>query len=179
MKYFKCKKDYVLVFGEGKLEVTGYTDADFQSDLNNRASTSRYVFILNGKAVSWCNTKQQCIGDSTCETEYATASEASKEVIWIRDFILEPGSLPALEAPIPLYYNNMGTILHSEETKRHNMLKHAKRKYYTIRDFSTQKRIVARNNRMSENVADPFTKPLNKMLFSLHISGMGLKYIPM
>ena len=42
----------------------GYTDSDFMSDLDDRKSTSGYVFICNGGAVSWKNFKQPIIVDS-------------------------------------------------------------------------------------------------------------------
>ena len=39
----------------------GYTDLDFQSDLDFRKSTSRCVFTLGGGAISWRSTKRSCI----------------------------------------------------------------------------------------------------------------------
>ena len=70
-----------LVFGgsEVYLAVRGYTDASFQTDLDDSHSQSGYVFTLNGGAVSWKSSKQDTVADSTTEAEYIAASEAAKE----------------------------------------------------------------------------------------------------
>ncbi|KAM1264590.1 hypothetical protein ACFX13_035312 [Malus domestica] len=53
LKYLRRTKDMFLVYGRGtELRVEAYTDADFQSDVNDRSSNSGYVFTLNGVAVS-------------------------------------------------------------------------------------------------------------------------------
>ena len=41
----------MLVYSNGSLETIGYTDSDFQGDIDSRKSTSRYVFTLNGGAI--------------------------------------------------------------------------------------------------------------------------------
>ena len=56
----------------------GYTDFDFQSDIESKKSTSGYVFTLGGGAISWRSVKQSSIADSIMETEYIAASEAAK-----------------------------------------------------------------------------------------------------
>ena len=56
----------------------GYTNSDFQSDLDFRKSISGYVFTLGGGDISWRSIKQSCIADSTMEAEYVAACEAAK-----------------------------------------------------------------------------------------------------
>ncbi|CAL2245388.1 unnamed protein product [Prunus armeniaca] len=53
LKYLRRTKDMFLVYGGNpELLVEGYTDSDFEYDVDDRKSTSRYVFILNGRAIS-------------------------------------------------------------------------------------------------------------------------------
>ena len=59
--------------------VTGYTDATFQTCIDDFRSQSGYVFCLNGGAVIWKSSKQLTVADSTTEAEYIAASEAAKE----------------------------------------------------------------------------------------------------
>ena len=42
-----------LYFGLDELEIKGFTDADFAGDTDDRKSTSGYVFLFGGTAVSW------------------------------------------------------------------------------------------------------------------------------
>ena len=76
-----------MVYGEGDLEVSGYTDASFQTDKDDSKSQSGYIFKLNSGAVSWKSSKQETTADSTIKVEYITASDAAKEAVWIKKFI--------------------------------------------------------------------------------------------
>ena len=79
----------MLVFQDESLVPIGYTDSDFQSDRDSRKSTSGYVFTFGGRAISWRSVKQSSIADSTMEAEYIAASEAAKEVVWLKNFLLD------------------------------------------------------------------------------------------
>ncbi|RVW36173.1 hypothetical protein CK203_100389 [Vitis vinifera] len=48
----------------------GFSDANWILDLDEMKSTSGYVFILGGSAVSWKSAKQTCITWSTMEAEF-------------------------------------------------------------------------------------------------------------
>ena len=74
----------VLTYKEGELQLDGFTDSDFQSDIDDRKSISGFVFICNGRAVSWKSSKQSVTTDSTTEAEYLAALDATKEAVWIR-----------------------------------------------------------------------------------------------
>ena len=86
----------LLVFGGGsKLKVKGYTNSDFMTDVDDRKSTSRCIFLCNYDAVSWKNFKQSIIVDSTIEVEYIAISEAAKKVFWFKKFVAELGVMPS------------------------------------------------------------------------------------
>ena len=50
LKYLRRTRDYMLVYSSGSLETIGFTDSDFQGDIDSRKSTSGYVFTLYGGA---------------------------------------------------------------------------------------------------------------------------------
>ena len=103
LKYLRRTKDAFLVFGgEDELIVNGYTDASFQSDKDDSRSQSGFVFCLNDGAVSWKSFKPEAVSDSTIEAEYIAASEAVKEVVWIRKFVSELGVVPSTSSPVDL-----------------------------------------------------------------------------
>jgi hypothetical protein len=68
------------------------------------------VFCLNGGAVSWKSSKQDAVADSTMEVEYIVASEATKEVVCIRNFVSKLGVVPSMSSPTDLYCDNSGAI---------------------------------------------------------------------
>ena len=84
LKYLRRTKDAFLVYGgESELRLRGYSDASFQSDRDDTSSQTGWVFLLNGGAVSWKSVKQKTISDSTAESEYVAANDASKEASWM------------------------------------------------------------------------------------------------
>ena len=58
MRYLKRTKYYMLTYKRSdQLEITGYSDSDFARCLDSLRSTSGYIFMLAGGAVSWCCAK--------------------------------------------------------------------------------------------------------------------------
>ena len=47
----------MLVYSGSDLNLLGYTDSDFQSDIDSRKSTSGSVFTLGGGAIVWRSIK--------------------------------------------------------------------------------------------------------------------------
>ena len=85
MRYLKGTLNYGLLYKKNKLNTcVGYSDADWAGDVNDRKSTSGYIFQVGGTAVSWKSQKQSCTALSTAEAEYVALSQAAQEAIWLR-----------------------------------------------------------------------------------------------
>lgn len=65
----------------GKLNLVGWSDADWAADLDQRRSIAAYVFIVNGTAITWSCKLLPTICLSTAESEYGALSRTGKEVI--------------------------------------------------------------------------------------------------
>ena len=63
-------------------------DSDFAGDIDDRKSTSSYVFTLAGGAISWKSSKQTVTASSTIYAEFVACYEASGQVKWLKKFIL-------------------------------------------------------------------------------------------
>ena len=50
--------------------MVGFTDSDYAGDIEDRKSTSGYVFLMNSSVVSWCSKKQPIVTLSTIEAEF-------------------------------------------------------------------------------------------------------------
>ena len=81
----------MLVYRCKDLIPIGYTNSNFQSNLDFRKSTSGCVFTLGGGAKSWRSVKQSCIADSTMKAEYVAACEVAKEAVWLKKFLFNLG----------------------------------------------------------------------------------------
>ena len=64
--------------------VFGYGDSDWAGDHADRKSTSTYVFMMAGSAITWCSKKQTIVALSSCEAEYVAMCMTCKEAIWLK-----------------------------------------------------------------------------------------------
>ena len=160
LKYLRRTKDVFLVYGDGNLIMSGYTDASFQSDKDDSKSQSGYIFTLNGGAVSWKSSKQETTADSTTEAEYIAASEAAKEAVWIKKFITELGVVPSIIDPIQLYCDNNGAIAQAKEPRSHQRSIHVLRSYHLISEIIGRNDVKIEKVPTDQNIADPLTKPI-------------------
>jgi hypothetical protein len=69
------------------------------------------VFFLNRGAISWKNSKQDMVVDSTIEAVFIVALEAAKEVVWIIKFVFELGMVSSAPNSLDLCYDNNGAIV--------------------------------------------------------------------
>ena len=110
-------RDYMLVYYSKDLIPIGYTDSDFQSDLDFKKLTLGCVFTLGGGAISWRSVKQSCIADSTMEAEYVATCEATKEAICLKKFLYDIGVVRMEQIPITLFFDNSGTVVQSKDPR--------------------------------------------------------------
>ncbi|KAK9034021.1 hypothetical protein V6N11_050200 [Hibiscus sabdariffa] len=87
------------------------------------------VFLVYGGeeelgAVSWKSSKQDTIADSTTKTKYVSASEATKETIWIKEFISELRVIISIAD---------AAIAQAKEPRSHRRSKHTFKRFYLIR----------------------------------------------
>ena len=67
----------------------GFCDSDFSGDIDDRKSTTGYVFFLGDCAISWLSKKQTIVMLSTCESEYVAASSSTCHALWLRKLLKE------------------------------------------------------------------------------------------
>ena len=179
LKYLRRTKDVCLSYGglDSQLVVTGYTDASFQSDLDDFRSQSGYVFYLNGGVVSWRSSKQSTVADSTTEAEYIAASDAAKEAVWMKKFLSGLGVVPSITNPVDLYCDNNGAIAQAKEPRSHQRSKHILRRFHLIREIIDRGDVKICRVCTDDNVADPMTKPLPQSKHDRHTRSLGIGYV--
>ena len=103
------------------------------------------------------------------------AFEATKEVVWLRKFILDLHVMPSADWPITLYCDNSGIVAQSKELESHKRQKHILRKYHLIRDFIDRGNTMVTKIASEDNLAGPFTKSFPECVFEIHVNCMSLR----
>ena len=83
--------------------------------------------------MTWKSSKQETVADSMCESEYIAASEASKEAIWLKNFIGDLGVVLVIKEPMEIFCDNEGAVALTKEPRDHGRSQHIDRKYHFIR----------------------------------------------
>ena len=60
----------------------GYSESDWGRNIDDRRSTTGYLFLYAGAAITWNSKKQPTVALSTTQAEYMAVCQASKEAIW-------------------------------------------------------------------------------------------------
>ena len=93
MRYLNGTVSYgVRYTKESSKECVGYSDDDWSGDVDDRRSTSRYVFQISGGHISWRSKKQSSVALSTSEAEYMALAGTAQETLWLRQLTSELGS---------------------------------------------------------------------------------------
>ena len=80
--YIKGTLNYGLMYEKSKSFLfSGFVDADWAGDVNDRRSTTDFCFTAGSAAISWCSKKQSTITLSSCEVEYAAPIMATQECL--------------------------------------------------------------------------------------------------
>eukprot|EP00873_Tetraselmis_striata_P006318 jgi/Tetstr1/426582/TSEL_016860.t1 len=90
LRYLKGTKALGLTFSNGKADglLHGYCDADWAGDVVSRRSTTGFVFMLCGAAVSWKSQLQATVALSTAEAEYMAFKHIAIKYHFTREKVL-------------------------------------------------------------------------------------------
>nr|GFB84269.1 zinc finger, CCHC-type [Tanacetum cinerariifolium] len=94
--------EYSRAIGCLMYAMTSYSDASWINHVEDSSSTSGWVFLLGGGAISWASKKQTCITGSNMESKFVALAAASKEAEWLRNLIHEISIWPKPIAPISI-----------------------------------------------------------------------------
>jgi len=148
-----------IVFGnqQGDPLVVGYVDSDYAGDLDNRRSTTGYVFIINGGPVCWKSTIQSIVALSTTEAEYMAIVEVAKEALWLTGLVNELG---VQQGRVQLHCDSQSVIYLAKNRIYHARTKHIDVRFQNIRELIASGEILLQKIGTAENAVDMLTKPV-------------------
>ena len=161
-----------LCFGRGDLNLQGYVDSDLGGDVDTRRSTTGYVYTFGGTAVSWVSQLQKLVALSTTEAEYVAITEASKEMLWLKNFLVELGKTGVEHK---LFSDSQSAIHLAKNSMFHSRTKHIQLRYHFIRSLLEDGELTVEKIRGSENPADMLTKMVATDKLMLCATSIGLR----
>ena len=173
LRYLKGSMDYGLHYQiYPDQEIHGFSDADFAGDLDDRKSTSGWVFVNSGGAVSWISKKQPVVALSTTEAEYISLTSAAQEAIWMKEFYKDLGEE---QKTITIYEDNRSAISLTENPVQHQRTKHIDIKFHYIREAIKNQHVNVQYCHTDQMTADVLTKGLPKGKFEKFRDMLGVK----
>ncbi|XP_048331241.1 uncharacterized mitochondrial protein AtMg00810-like [Ziziphus jujuba] len=122
----------LLIRPSRRLTLSGFTDADWASNLDDRKSISGYCIYLGTTLVSWSSRKQNVVARSSTEAEYRALALGAAEISWLQQLFMELNfSLPSI--PI-LWCDNMGAECLAANHVFHNRTKYIEVDVHFVRD---------------------------------------------
>ena len=92
LTYLHATRELGLMFHpQSSAALVVYSDADWST----RFSTAGGIVYFYGCPIHWHTRLQRSVSHSTAEAEYVAASMAAREVIFIRELLLDMGALPS------------------------------------------------------------------------------------
>ena len=134
------------------LDIRGFVDADWARDLDQRRSTSGYVFSLFGGVVSWMSKRQSVVALST---EYIVATHASKEAVWLQRLC---SSMGLVQQAIRIDCDSQSAIFLAKNPAYHSKTKHIDVQYHFVRDMVEDKGMLLVKVDTLKNFGDELTK---------------------
>jgi hypothetical protein len=135
-RYLRATSTHCLLYQRGLTPsptLQGYVNADWASDINDCKSTSGFVFMLAGAAISWSCKKQNIIALSSTEAEYIAAAHAAKEAVWLHCLLTELGL--DLSSPTVLHVDNQSAIAIARNPEFHDRTKHIEVRHHFLRQL--------------------------------------------
>ena len=132
-------------------------DANYTGDVDDRRSTTGYLFTLLGGPICWKSTLQSVVAMSTIEVEYMAVAEAAKEALSLKRLGKELG---LNQVGVQMHCDSQSAIYLTKNQVYHARTKHIDVRFHKIRELIVRGDIVLEKVHTLENAADMLTKPV-------------------
>ncbi|GJZ23155.1 hypothetical protein Tco_0560614 [Tanacetum coccineum] len=88
LRHLKGTTSFGIKYKRGNdVRLVGYSGHNL--DIDDRRSTTGYVFYLGTSHITWCSQKQTTVALSSCEAEFMADTAAACQAIWLREVLAE------------------------------------------------------------------------------------------
>ena len=152
-----------------------FSDADFGGCKIDRKSTLGTCQFLGNRLISWFSKKQNSVAQSTTEAEYIAAGSCSAQVLWIKQQMRDYG---IDMKQVSIKCDNTSAINLSKNPIQHSRTKHIEIRHHFLRDHVQKGDIILEYIDTLHQIADIFTKPLDRDRFCILRGELGLMNMP-
>ena len=149
------------------------SDADHGGDKESGKSTTGVISKYAGGAITRMSQRQSSVAISTTEAEVVAASEATRELVWLKLKRLLNDVTEFLREP-EIQIDNEADIHLAQNPEYHRRTKHIEIRHFFVREKVTAGEIGVRRVATEHQVADAFTKALHGPRLKHLLSKMGL-----
>ncbi|CAL1410462.1 unnamed protein product [Linum trigynum] len=164
LRYIKGTIDHGLFYTKSvNFKLVGYCDSDWAGDMDDRKSTTGFVFFLGDTAFTWSSKKQAIVTLSTCEAEYVAATSCACHAIWLRKLLKKLNMTQ--EESTEIYVDHKSALALAKNPVFHDRSNHIDTRYHFLRECVEQKEVMLKYVKTEDQIADIFTKPLKQDVF--------------
>lgn len=156
-----------------EVKLTGWLDSDYAGDIDDRKSTSGYVYMICDSTIAWSSKKQPIVTLSTTEAEYVAAASCSCQGIWLRRILHHLNEEQKEVSTI--YFDNSSSIKLSKNPVMHGRCKHIDVRFHFLRDLTKDGIMELKLCNSQDQLADIMTKPPKLEAFGKLRSKLGIK----
>nr|GEW46430.1 zinc finger, CCHC-type [Tanacetum cinerariifolium] len=142
----------------------GRLNASWINHVEDSSSTSGWVILLGGSAISWDSKKQTCITGSTMESGFVALAVAGKEAEWLRNLIHEIPIWPKPIAAISIRSDSVPTMARAYSQIYNGKSRHLGIRHSMVRELIRNGVIFIEFVRTQHNLADHLTNGLARDL---------------
>lgn len=165
LRYLKGTLNQGILFRwEDSPELVGYSDANYAMDEETRRSTTGYTVMYCGAPIAWRCQRQPIVTLSTAEAEYVSGCELVKELLPIRQLMIEIGEIE--NKPVTIFIDNQSTIKMAKDEGSQQRTKHIDVREKWLNEQHDKGTIAVQHVPGESQIADILTKPLHKTKFA-------------
>ena len=158
-RYLRGTTYYDIIFNRQQSDplVVGYVDADNTRDLDDKRSTTCYVFTLDGGPICWKSMVQSLVALSTTESKYMAVAKATKEALWLVRLVKELG---IQQGGVQLHYDTQSDIFLAKNQVYHARTKHIDVRFHKIKELVYSGKLSLKKIHTFKNAREMLIKPV-------------------
>ena len=156
-----------------QFRLCGCPNSDWEGYVDNRKSTSGWMFTLGSAAIAWSSKKQDITALSSTEAEYISATLAVCQVVWLKR-LLEGLNLKQCD-PTVILRDNKSAISIVKNPAMHRRTKHIDTRFHFIRGLVAEGEIHLIHCGTNDQTTDILTKALSTQKHERFRAALGVR----